>query len=390
MKLLSRQSRALPGVTGVARVSRRSDTLLGRVGPGDIVIFDQPDIDRATAEALVKADVTAVINTAASVTGRYPNLGPEILLASGIPLLDQTEDKIYTRVKDGARVRIDESTVYVGEQPVATGVEQTPESIADLMIEAKGAMSAQLEAFAANAIEYMKRERTLLLDGVGIPQVSTDLADKQVLIVADSPDTRTELKALKKYISDYRPVLIGVDAGADALRAAGHKPHLIVGNPDEIDDSTLRGGAEVVIPAQSDGHAPGLERLQDVGVGALTFPSVGTSEDLALLLADANDAALIVTVGMQVALTDLLDRGRGATAAATFLVRTRVADKIVQATTVARLYKARISWWTVLLLVVAAFAAIIVALLVSDVSGTYLELARQWWADVLNWVKGLF
>jgi uncharacterized membrane-anchored protein len=258
------------------------------------------------------------------------------------------------------------------------------------MIEAKGAMSAQLEAFAANAIEYMKRERTLLLDGVGIPSVATDMADKQVLVVAFSPDTKAELKALKKYISDYKPVLIGVEEGADALRAAGHKPHLVIGNPDNIDDDTLRCGAEVVIPAQTDGHAPGLERLQDVGIGAVTFPAVGTSEDLALLLAEANDASLIVTVGMQVSLTDLLDRGRGATAASTFLVRTRVADKVVQAPAVARLYKARISWWAVLLLVVAAFAAIIVALLVSDVSGTYIELARQWWVDVVNWVKGLF
>src|SRR6478736_10475946 len=291
MKLLSRQSRALPGVTGVARISRRTETLLGRVGPGDIVIFDQPDIDRATAEALVKADVTAVVNTAASVTGRYPNLGPEILLASGIPLLDRTEDKIYTRVKDGSRVRIDEGTVYVGEQPVASGVEQSPESVADLMIEAKGAMSAQLEAFAANAIEYMKRERTLLLDGVGIPQVSTDLAGKQVLIVADSPDTRAQLKSLKKYISDFHPVLVGVDGGADALRAAGYKPALIIGNPESIDSQTLRCGAEVIIPAHTDGHAPGLERLQDLGVGAVTFPASGSTEDLALLLADGRDAS---------------------------------------------------------------------------------------------------
>ncbi len=390
MKLLSRQSRALPGVTGVARVSRRSDTLLGRVGPGDIVIFDQTDIDRATADALVRADVTAVVNVAQSVSGRYPNLGPEILLASGIPLIDQVEDKIFVRIKDGTRVRIDEGTVFVGEEQIASGIAQSPESIADLMIEAKSGMSAQLEAFAANAIEYMKRERTLLLDGVGIPEIRTELADRQVLVVADSADTKAELKALRKYISDFKPVLIGVDAGADALRAAGHKPHIIVGNPEGIDDATLKTGAEVVIPAHSDGHAPGLERLQDLGIGAVTFPASGTSEDLALLLADASEAALIVTVGMQVTLTDLLDRGRGSTAASTFLVRMRVADKVVEATAVARLYKARISWWTVLFLVFAALAAIVVALLISDVSGTYLDLAKQWWADVITWFKGFF
>ena len=198
------------------------------------------------------------------------------------------------------------------------------------MIEAKTGMSAQLEAFAANAIEYMKRERTLLLDGVGIPEISTDLADRQVLLVAASADTKAQLKSLKKYISDFRPVLVGVDGGADALRAAGYKPALIIGNPETIDSETLRCGAEVVIPAHTDGHAPGLERLQDLGVGAVTFPASGSTEDLALLLADGRDASMIVTVGMRTTLIDLLDRGRGSTAS-TFLVRMRVANKVVEA-----------------------------------------------------------
>ena len=168
------------------------------------------------------------------------------------------------------------------------------------MIEAKTGMSAQLEAFAANAIEYMKRERTLLLDGVGIPEISTDLADRQVLLVAASADTKAQLKSLKKYISDFRPVLVGVDGGADALRAAGYKPDADHRQSRRsIDSETLRCGAEVVIPAHTDGHAPGLERLQDLGVGAVTFPASGSTEDLALLLADGRDASMIVTVGMR-------------------------------------------------------------------------------------------
>ena len=389
MKLMSRQSHALPGVTGVARISRNTDALLGRVGHGDIVILDQIDIDRATADALVGAGVTAVVNASPSVSGRYPNLGPEILLAADVTLIDDVGDSVFGRVKDGARVRLHDGALYVGEQQIATGTEQTPESIADLLIEAKAGMAAQLEAFAANAIEYMKRERTLLLDGVGIPEVATKLAGRHVLVVAASPDTAAELKRLRKYISDYNPVLIGVDAGADALVTAGYKPRLIVGNPDRIGTKTLRGGAEVVIPADLDGHAPGLERLQDLGLGAVTFPASGTSEDLTLLLADNADATLIVTVGMHTTLTELLDRSRGS-AASTFLIRMRVANKVVEAPAVARLYKARIAWWVVALLVLAAAAAIIAALLVSDVSGTYGHLIAGWWNDAVNWVRGLF
>ena len=373
----------------MARVSRRSDALLSKVGPGDIVVIDHIDLDRATADALVKANVIAVINAAPSISGRYPNLGPEILLNAGVALVDGVGERIFSRVKDGARVRLDGGDLFLGEEPVASGIAQTPESVADLMIEAKTGMSAQLEAFAANAIEYMKRERTLLLDGVGIPELATRIAGRQVLIVADSADTAAELKTLKRYISDYRPVLIGVDGGADALRAAGHKPALIIGNPVAIGPDTLRGGAEVVIPADIDGHAPGLERLQDLGLGAVTFPATGTSEDLALLLADAHEASLIVTVGLHATLTDLLDRGRGG-AASTFLVRMRVANKIVEGPAVARLYKARISWWLVFLLMAVAVAAIVAALLLSDVSGTYVDLAKQWWNQFVTWIKGLF
>ncbi|WP_154674423.1 putative cytokinetic ring protein SteA [Nakamurella lactea] len=389
MKLLSRQPHALPGVTGVARVARRSDSLIGRVGNGDIVIFDHTDIDRATADALVKAGVTAVVNAAESISGRYPNLGPEILVAAGIPLIDQAGDKVFIRLKDGARIRIDGGTIYVGEEEIASGIELTPESVADLMIEAKSGMSAQLEAFAANAIEYMKRERTLLLDGVGIPNLATEISGKHVLIVAGTADAAAELKSLKKYIRDYRPVLFGVDGGADALMEAGYAPDVIVGNPDRIEDETLRSRGEVVIPADTDGHAPGLERLQDLGIGAVTFPASGTPEDLALLLADEHEAGLMVTVGMHASLAELLDRGRGSTASS-FLVRLRVADKVVEASAVSKLYRPKVSWWAVLFLVLAAVVAMAVAVYYSDVSGTYADLARARWNEFADWVKGLF
>ena len=272
-----------------------------------------------------------MVNASPSISGRYPNLGPEVLVNSGIILVDGVGDKVFSRLKDGAKVRLDEGSLYAGDDLIGTGTVQTVESVADLMIDAKAGMSAQLEAFAANAIEYMKRERSLLLDGVGIPEVNTEIEDRQVLLVAASADTAKELKKLRKYIADYRPVLVGVDAGADALREAGYEPDLILGNPEAISTETLTSRAEVVVPAHTDGHAPGIERIQDLGLGAVTFPASGTSEDLALLLADAHGASMIVTVGMRTTLTDLLDRGQGNTAS-TFLVRMRVANKVVEAT----------------------------------------------------------
>jgi uncharacterized membrane-anchored protein len=386
---MSRSPRQVEGSVGVARISRNTGALLERVGHGDVVILDQVDLDRSTANALVTAGVMGVVNAAPSVSGRYPNLGPEILLAEGVTLIDEVGEDVFGRIKDGSKVRLSDGGVYVGDTLIAQGTEQTPESIADLLIEAKAGMAAQLEAFAANAIEYMKRERTLLLDGVGIPDIATPIAGKHVLVVTASPHTAAELKKLHKYISDFHPVLIGVDSGADALLAAGYKPKLFVGDPEKMATKTLQCGAEVVIPADLDGHAAGLERLQDLALGAVTFAAAGTNEDLALLLAHDKDAALIVTVGMHAALTELLDRGRGS-AASTFLIRMRVSNKLVEASAVLRLYKARISWWVVLLLVLAAAAAIVAALLVSDVSGAYADLMAGWWHDAVAWVKGLF
>ena len=177
-------------------MSRRSEALLDRVGHKDIVVIDQVDIDRSTADALVKAGVTGVINASQSISGRFPNLGPEILVASDVLLVDGVGDGVFAKVKDGAKIRVDGGSVYIGDDVIAQGTEQTRESIADLLIEAKTGMSAQLEAFAANAIEYMKRERTLLLDGVGIPEVATDLEGRQVLLVAGSADTPKQLMSL--------------------------------------------------------------------------------------------------------------------------------------------------------------------------------------------------
>src|SRR5882757_7012701 len=240
--LLTRTNRELPGVIGIARVGRRTGDLLRRVGPGDIVVLDQLDLDRRTADALIAAEVAGVINASASISGRFPNLGPEILVSAGVPLIDNVGVAALHDIKEGAKLRLQGGTVYLGERELATGAEQTPESVADQMIEAKAGMSAQLEAFSANTIEFLRRERTLILDGVGVPEIRVPLRDRHCLIVASGNGHAEDLKKLKKYISEHRPVLIGVDAGADTLRAQGYRPDIIVGDPQGIGAETLKSG----------------------------------------------------------------------------------------------------------------------------------------------------
>jgi len=380
----------LPGVAGTARVDKRTKRLTKRLRPGDIAVIDHVDLDRIAAEGLVAGGVAAVVNVAPSISGRYPNLGPEVLLAAGVPLLDATGPDIFAHVRDGDRVRVDGDTVYDDEgRVVATGTQQTPELLTAAMAEARAGLAVQLEAFAANTMEYLKRERELLLDGTGVPDIRTDLDGRHALVVVRGYDYRQDLAALRPYIREYHPVLIAVDGGADALLEVGLVPDLIVGDMDSVTDDALRCGAEIVVHAYRDGTAPGLARVQHLGIDPVVFPAAGTSEDVALLLADDKGAALIVAVGTHATLVEFLDKGR-AGMASTFLTRLRVGGKLVDAKGVSRLYRSRIPLSTLLLLVVAVVIAFLAALFVTPGGQVYLQLFGGTWHDFARWVRDLF
>ncbi|HVK25831.1 MAG TPA: putative cytokinetic ring protein SteA [Actinokineospora sp.] len=388
--LLSRSQHALPGVTGVARVDRRTGDLLRRVSQGDIVVLDQLDLDRSTADALVRAAVGGVVNASPSISGRFPNLGPEVLVGAGIPLIDGVGQDALREIKEGSKLRLHDGTVFVGEREVAQGTRQTKESVADQMVEAKAGMSAQLEAFSANTMEFLRRERTMILEGIGVPQLTTIMKDRQVLVVAPGHEHVADLKLLKRYLGEHRPILIGVESGADSLREAGYKPDIIVGDPNGITTETLRSGAEVVVPAHPDGHAPGLGRIQDLGIGAVTFPASGNAEDLALIIADTHDATLVVTVGFQATLREFLDRGRSGSNPSTFLTRLKLGSKLVDGKAVAALHRSRVSVAAIVLLVMAAMVAIAAAVAVSGVGAAYSDWIIETWNSFVVWLKGLF
>jgi uncharacterized membrane-anchored protein len=391
MKLatMRRRADALPGITGVARLDRQTLRLAGRLNPGDVAIIDHVDLDRMAAEALVIAKPVAIINAQPSISGRYPNLGPQLIVSHGIVLLDNVGAEIFASVKEGTKVRIDGHTVFLGETPIVTGAAQDIETVQALMIEAKAGLSSQLEAFAVNTAEFMGHERRMLLDGEGIPDVKTHFAGRHAVIVMRGPDYQTDLKSIKNYIREYKPVLVGVDGGADALLEAGHKPHMIIGDMDAVSDAALASGAEVVVHAYPDGRAPGLARVQDLGIAAVTFPTSGTSEDAAMLLADDNGAELVVAVGSHATLTEFLDRGRSGMASS-FLTRLRLGSKVMDASGVARLYRNRISGAALLLLVIAALIAIVAALAIADSGRTYLDSLQHDWDNVVDWIQDKF
>ncbi|MET0702123.1 MAG: putative cytokinetic ring protein SteA, partial [Mycobacterium sp.] len=310
------------------------------------------------------------------------------LVANGITLIDEAGPEIFKKLKDGARLRLHNGGVYSGDRRLALGTERSEHEITEMMQDAKAGLVAHLEAFAGNTIEFIRSESPLLIDGIGIPDVDVDMYRRHVVVVAEESDAEADLKALKPFIKEYQPILIGVGIGADILRKNGYRPQLIVGDPEQMSADVLKCGAQVVLPADADGHAPGLERIQDLGVGAMTFPAAGSAADLALLLADHHGASLIVTVGHTANIEEFFDRSRQASNPSTFLTRLKVGEKLVDAKAVATLYKSRISGGSIALLVIAMLIAVIVALWVSRTDTMVIEWITQYWNRFTLLIQG--
>ncbi|WP_374209657.1 putative cytokinetic ring protein SteA [Glycomyces sp. TRM65418] len=376
-------------LVGTARLDRRTKRLCGRLEPGDIAIIDHVDLDRVAADTLVGTGVPVVVNAAKSISGRYPNLGPEVLVKAGIILVDGVGEEIFDKVREGKTVAVDGGRIYLGDTLIGEGEVQTEDSVAADMEAAKEGLSVQLEAFAANTMEYLKRERDLLLDGVGVPDVRTSFNGRHALIVIRGYNYKEDIDVLRPYIREFKPVLVGVDGGADALLEAGYTPDMIVGDMDSVSDDALRCGAEIVVHAYADGRAPGMERMDRLGVPAIPFPAAATSEDIAMLMADEKGAELICAVGTHVTMVEFLDKGRGGMAS-TFLTRLRVGGKLVDAKGVSRLYRQDMSISALLLLIVSGLAAMATAVAISTVGRSFVDVIADWWDGVLFQIQRLF
>jgi uncharacterized membrane-anchored protein len=353
----------LTGVAGRARIGRRTKDLIKRLDPGDIAVIDHEDLDRIAAEGLIEAKVGGIVNAAASISGRYPNVGPLLIAAAGIPLLDHVGGEILDALDDGQMVRIEAGEVWAGPLLVAAGDRQTLQSLEETYEAAKVTMGDELERFAENTLEYMRRERNLILDTPELPELDIDLAGRHVLIVVRGHDYKDDLNALRSnYVREVRPVLIGVDGGADALLEVGLRPDVIIGDFDSVSNAALQCGAQLIVHAYAGGNAPGAERLDGLGVPYTLFPAGGTSEDIAMLLAYEKRARLIVAVGTHASMVEFLDKGR-AGMASTFLTRLKVGPILVDAKGVSRLYESRLRKRDLFLFIAAAMLVFAVILL---------------------------
>ncbi|MET0627775.1 MAG: putative cytokinetic ring protein SteA [Acidimicrobiia bacterium] len=384
MKLFRRSRSKTSAVEGTARVGARTKDLIRRLQPGDIAVIDHTDLDRVAADGLIESGVAAVVNAGTSISGRYPNVGPIRVVNAGIPLLDAAGPDLFERVHDGDRIRIVDGEIWCGDEVVASGTTLHADEIEAEMEVARSSIGVELERFAENTLEYIRREARLTFEPINLPPLHTKFKGRHALVVVRGHDYKSDLAALRPYIREYAPSLIGVDGGADALLDIGLKPDIIIGDFDSVSEPALHCGAELVHHVHPDGRAPGRENLLDWGVDYHEFVVDGTSEDVAMLLAFESGAQLIVAVGTHATMVEFLDKGRPGMAS-TFLTRLRLGPVLVDAKGVSRLYEGRMRRMDIAFLVGAALLAMVVVGIVAEPIHVF---ARGVWVTLKDFFGG--
>jgi len=345
-------------IIGNARPGRRTKVLVKRLKKGDIAVLDHHDLDRVSAEDLIRIGVAAVLNCQRSTSGRYPNMGPLLLVQAGIPLVDLPDDHLFSVLRDGDPIAVEDGRVLREGELVAQGIVQDPQLVRQATEERRRQIGEALESFAHNTIEHMREERELLAGRIDLPQFDTDFRDRPALVVVRGVDHQRDLRALRPFIRDTRPVLVGVDGGAGAILEAGFKPDMIVGDMDSADAATLGCGCELVVHAYPDGRSPGQGRLEQLGLDYKVVPAPGTSQDVAMLVAAEKGAQLIVSVGSHFNLVEFLDKNRRGMSS-TFLTRLRIGEILIDAKGVSRLYRPAPGYRPVLAMLGVGLAALV-------------------------------
>jgi uncharacterized membrane-anchored protein len=370
--------------TGPARLDRRTKNLTRRLRPGDIAVIDHRDLDRVSAEELIDAGTRVVVNCSPSQTGRFPNPGPLLLVRGGVQLVDVEGLDLFDELSEGELVSVRGGRVFRNGTCLASGRELGERELVAALSEQRGRVTEALEQFADNTMRYLRDEGRLLSEGIDFPSLRTSFRDRHALVVARGPGMKRDLAIVRPYIRDFKPVLVAVDGGADALLEMGVKPHVIVGDMDSVSDKALRSGAELLVHAyRGNGNAPGAARLDALDVPYHSVAAPGISEDLALLLAYEKGAELIVAVGTHLNLIEFLERDR-AGMSSTFVTRLKVGEILVDAKGVSRLVSRRLAmgWFVVLALV--GLAAIVVAIAVSPTLRHVIDLLSLRLRNVLG------
>lgn len=360
-------------IKGKAKVDRRTKDLIKRLRAHEIAVVDHVDLDEVAATSLINCRPRAVINAGSSITGKYPNMGPLSLLRAGVSLIDEAGPAVMEKIRDNDEIILRKEGIYRDGKRIAGGVWLSEEVVLAKMTASQENLKKELAKFVENTLFYARREQGLILGEYPIPLLRTNFRGRHTLIVVRGQGYKEDILAIRSYIDEVRPILVGVDGGTDALLELGYLPDLIIGDMDSVSDQALLSGAEIVVHAYPDGNAPGLKRIQELGLDAVIFPAPGTSEDIALLLAYEKGTELIVAVGTHSNMIDFLEKGRPGMAS-TFLVRLKVGSILVDAKGVSKLYKQNLRFRHVAEIFLAALIPLVVVTAASPATRHFFQL----------------
>ncbi len=351
-------------IKSIARIDKKTKELVKRLNPGDIAVINHKDIDEVAANSLVMCKPRLIINADQSISGRYPNLGPEIIEKGGIPILDHVGYETFSQIHEEDILEVIDNKIYCNGKCIGKGTLLSYELIREKLEETKENFQYELEKFIENTLEYAKKEKDMILGNINIPEVKTIFKNRHTLVVVRGQDYKQDLHAIRSYIEEFNPILIGVDGGGDALMEFGYIPDMIVGDMDSVSDQCLKSCKEIVVHAYPNGKAPGLKRIEELGLKSVVFPAPGTSEDIAMLLAFDKGSDLIVAVGTHSNMIDFLEKGRKGMAS-TFLVRLKVGSKLIDAKGVNKLYKESIKFKYIVGLIISAVIPVFIVSILS-------------------------
>lgn len=362
-------------IKGKVKRDRVTKNLTDRLMPGDIALISHKDLDEIAALSLVEKEISCIINTDKTISGKYPNRGPEVLIKHSIPIFEVEGLEKVESIKEGDIIEISDDKIYLHEDLVTSCRHLEKEDIYEMLEEGSNNIDVELDRFIENTLEYAKKEKGLVTGSIKVPDIKTDLVGKHALIVVRGMDYKRDLATIKAYIDEVKPILIGVDGGGDALMEFGYTPDIIIGDMDSVSDECLKASKEVVVHAFKDGRAPGVERVEELGIKPVIYPSPGTSEDIALLLSYEKNADLIVALGTHTNMIDFLEKGRPGMAS-TFLVRLKVGDRLVDARGVNKLYGSSFDPKYLGFILIAALIPVIVLTLLNPITRSFMTLMK--------------
>lgn len=315
-------------VEGIIKKGSKTKALIKYLNSNDIAVLNHNDIDELAAYALINSGISIILNTGLCMTGKYNSKGTSILIKNGIKLYEVKVS--YELFNDGDYVCIRDKDLIINKYNIFTNAcTNVNEAYVRKYTELSNTnANKELINFINNTLSYANEEKDKILFETSYPNINIKIKGRDVLIVVRGSFCESDLMALKSYIEFYKPVIIGVDGGADLLINNGYVPDILIGDMDSVSDLGIYRSKEIILHAYKNGYCPCKDRVDKMNVKYKILSMLGTSEDIAMLMAYDMGAEQIVLLGGHKCMYDFMEKGRKGMGS-TLLTRIKIGEKLI-------------------------------------------------------------